>query len=183
MPIPETSLVLVAVINNPRDLEIARVIGWYRIPLRSAPKVISVDYLAFYQTAAFGEEKWRIQTIAPVYGHELTTRGELFKDEQYHPRARDEYYKIQLGPVEKLPYPILAEKWRRITFFYTTGEYFIRAQTINDLIVQSDERQTLWQALRERGRDSNRYSTAELPGMDISPDALALLLGLHQADT
>jgi hypothetical protein len=183
MPIPETSLVLVAVINNPRDLEIARVLGWYRIPLRSAPKVISVDYLAFYQTATFGEEKWRIQTIAPVYGHELTTRGELFKDEQDHPRARDEYYKIQLGTVEKLPYPILAEKWRRITFFYTTGEYFIQAQTINDLIVQSDERQTLWQALRERGRDSNRYSTAELPGMDISPDALALLLGLHQADT
>jgi hypothetical protein len=50
MQIHPTSLILVAVLNNPRDLEIARLLGWYRIPLRSAPKVIAVDYLAFYQT-------------------------------------------------------------------------------------------------------------------------------------
>jgi hypothetical protein len=54
------SLVLVAVMTQPRDLEIARVFGWYRIPLRTAPKVISVDYLAFYQTSTFEEQKWRI---------------------------------------------------------------------------------------------------------------------------
>ena len=47
------ALVLVAFIPTPRDLEIARVLGWYRIPLRSAPKVIAVDYLAFYQPASF----------------------------------------------------------------------------------------------------------------------------------
>jgi len=52
-----TSLVLVAVIKNPRDMEIARLLGWYRIPLRTTPKVIAVDYLAFYQTGAFGDEK------------------------------------------------------------------------------------------------------------------------------
>ena len=44
------ALVLVAVMTDPRDLEIARLFGWYRIPLRTAPKVIAVDYLAFYQT-------------------------------------------------------------------------------------------------------------------------------------
>jgi hypothetical protein len=42
--------VLVAVVNNRRDLEIARLLGWYRIPVRSAPKAVGVDYLAFYQT-------------------------------------------------------------------------------------------------------------------------------------
>lgn len=182
MSISETSLVLVAVVNDPRDLEIARVLGWYRIPLRSAPKVIGVDYLAFYQTASFGNEKWRIQTIAPVMGHELTTRAELFRDEQDHPRAKDEYFKIQLGPFERLPGPILAKKWRRITFFYTTGEYLLQAKTINDLIVNSDERQTLWQALRERGRDSGRYTITELPALDLDPKTLALLLGLQQTD-
>ena len=92
---PLTSLILIAVLNNPRDLEIARVLGWYRIPLRTAPKVISVDYLAFYQTAAFGENKWRIQFFAPVKGHELTTRADLLKDELNHERAQQEYYKIQ----------------------------------------------------------------------------------------
>lgn len=182
MALDLTSLVLVAVINNPRDMEIARVLGWYRIPLRFSPKVIAVDYLAFYQTAAFGEEKWRIQYVARVKGHELTTRGELLRDEPDHPRSKDEYFKIQIGPLEALPEPIPAGKWRRITFFYTTGEYLKEAQTINDLIVRSDERRTLWRALRERSEQSTMYSSSELPEIDLDLQALAILLGIDQAD-
>jgi hypothetical protein len=174
-----TSLVLVAVVNNPRDLEIARLLGWYRIPLRTAPKVISVDYLAFYQTGAFGDEKWRIQYVAPVRGHELTTRAELLRTELDHPRAKEEYYKVQLGPLERLNEPILAETWRRITFLYTTGEYLLQAKTVNDLVVQSDERQLLWQALRERA--THGYGTDELPEVDLPEDVLALLLGIKES--
>jgi hypothetical protein len=127
------SLVLVAVMTEPRDLEIARLFGWYRIPLRTAPKVIAVDYLAFYQTKAFKEQKWRIQYITQVRGHELTTRGELLRDESDHPRSQEEYYKVQIGQLEELPNTILAHKWRRITFLYTTGEYLLNAETVNDL--------------------------------------------------
>jgi hypothetical protein len=105
-----------------------------------------VDYLAFYQTGAFAEEKWRIQYIAPVHGHELITRAELLQTELDHPRVKEEYYKIQLGPLERLHEPILADTWRRITFLYTTGEYLLEAKTVNNLVVQSDERQLLWQA-------------------------------------
>lgn len=90
-----SSLILVAVMPSARDLEIARVLGWYRIPLRSAPKVVDVDYLAFYQTAAFGaDHRWKIEWLAPVRGHELVTRAQLFRDEPDHPRAKEEYYKI-----------------------------------------------------------------------------------------
>src|SRR4030043_210209 len=89
----------------------------------------------FYQTGAFGDEKWRIQYIAPVRGHELTTRAELLKTELDHPRAKEEYYKVQIGPLEKYSNPVLSETWRRITFLYTTGEYLLKATTINDLIV------------------------------------------------
>ena len=173
-----TSLVLVAVINNPRDMEIARLLGWYRIPLRTAPKVIAVDYLAFYQTGAFGDEKWRIQYIAPVRGHELTIRAELLKTELNHPRAKEEYYKVQLGALERLPEPILAETWRRVTFLYTTGEYLLQAKTINDLVVQSDERQLLWQALRERAAQD--YSAQNLPDFDLPDEVVALLLGIKE---
>ncbi len=67
-PIPASALVLVAIITTRRDLEIARVLGWYRIPLRRAPKVIAVDYLAFYQTAAFGSRR--------ALESELCRRGE-----------------------------------------------------------------------------------------------------------
>lgn len=178
--IQPTSLVLVAVVNHPRDLEIARLLGWYRIPLRTAPKVIAVDYLAFYQTGAFGDEKQRIQYIAPVRGHELTTRAELLKSEPDDPRAKEEYYKLQLGVLERLPQPIHADTWRRITFLYTTGEYLLQAKTVNDLVVQSDERQLLWQALRERAVQG--YSTKELPEVDLPDEVLAILLGIKESE-
>ncbi len=176
-----TSLILVAVLNNPRDFEIARLLGWYRIPLRSAPKIIAVDYLAFYQTGAFGEEKWGIQWVAPVRGHELTTRADLLKAEPDHPRAKEEYYKIQLGPLERLPRTVKAETWRRITFLYTTGEYLLDAKTVNELVVRSDERQLLWQALRERSL--REYGSQEIPGFDITDEMLAVLLGIKEGST
>ncbi len=141
--ITPTDLILVCLLPGPRDLEIARLLGWYRIPFRTAPKVVAVDHLAFYQPAAFGEAGGRIESVAPVRGHELTTRAELLRDEPDHPRAGEEYYKIQLVRWRNSHRPITAEKWRRLTFLYTTGEYLLNASTLNDLVVQSDERQIL----------------------------------------
>jgi hypothetical protein len=162
LELESTSLVLVAVVTGQRDLEIARLFGWYRIPLKSAPKVVAVDYLAFYQTGAFQESKWIIQYIAPVRGHELTTRSELLREEPDHPRAKEEYFKIQIGPLQELPKAIQAGKWKRITFFYTTGEYLLNAESINDLIVQSEERKILWKALRERMKHDQTYRVDDL---------------------
>jgi hypothetical protein len=173
------SLVLVCLLPTPRDLEIARLLGWYRIPFRTAPKVIAVDYLAFYQPATFGDQAGQIYWIAPVRGHELTTRAELLRDEIDHPRAKEEYFKIQLGALESLPHPILAEKWKRLTFLYTTGEYLLKAQTLNDLVVQSDERQLLWQSLRERAEMDQTYGTS-LPDAELPPGILLELLGIKE---
>src|ERR1044071_6613827 len=119
MGLTPSSLILVCLLPAPRDLEIARLLGWYRIPLRTAPKVVAVDYLAFYQPSAFGERGGQIEYVAEVRGHELTTRGELLKEEADHPRANAEYYKIQIGGLEKLNQPVVSEKWKRITFLYT----------------------------------------------------------------
>jgi hypothetical protein len=177
LPSP-TSLVLVSVMTKPRDLEIARLLGWYRIPLRTAPKVVAVDYLAFYQTGGFGDDKWRIRYLAPVRGHELTTRAELLQDESNHPRAQEEYYKVQIGPLAQLPQPIMAKSWRRITFLYTTGEYLLGAATINDLVVRSEERQLLWQALRERACQAQSYEISGLEEIDLDPQVLSALLGI-----
>jgi hypothetical protein len=177
--IETTSLVLVTLMPTPRDLEIARLLGWYRIPLRTAPKVVAVDYLAFYQPSSFGDHGGQIEYVAEVRGHELTTRGELLKDEPDHPRAREEYFKIQLGGLEKLPSPIKAEKWRRLTFLYTTGEYLASAKILNDLVVHNEERQTLWRSLRERAENEQLYKT-ELPDVDIPPEVLKALLGIKE---
>jgi len=177
MDVAPSSLILVAVMNDPRDLEIARLLGWYRIPLRTAPKVVGVDYLAFYQTSAFVDGKWRIEYIAPVHGYELRTRAELLRDEPDHPHASHEYYKIQLGSLQRLSKPILAERWRRITFVYTTGQYLLSAETLQDLIVAEDDRRPLWQALRERANRAQGYSV-EAPEIDLDPALLAKLLGI-----
>jgi hypothetical protein len=176
-----SDLILVCVLPGPRDLEIARLLGWYRIPFRTAPKVVAVDALAFYQPGAFGESGGRIEYIARVRGHELTTRAELLRDEPDHPRAREEYYRIQLGPLEKLPRPIAAEKWKRLTFLYTTGEYLLNAHSLNDLVVQSDERQVLWQSLRERAASQQLYKT-DLPEPDLPPEVLMALLGIKEVE-
>ena len=177
MTISPSSLVLVCLLPTPRDLEIARLLGWYRIPLRTAPKVVAVDYLAFYQPSAFGERGGQIEFIAEVRGHELTTRGELLKDEAEHPHANEEYFKIQIGGLEKLRAPILADKWKRITFLYTTGEYLLKAKTLNELVVDGDERQILWRSLRERAENEQLYKT-DLPEVDIPPEVLTALLGI-----
>ncbi len=172
-----TDLILVCLLPSPRDLEIARLLGWYRIPLRSAPKVVSVDYLAFYQPAAFGERGGQIEYVAQVNGHELTTRGELLKDESEHPRAKEEYFKIQLGGLEKLKEPVKTDKWKRLTFLYSTGEYLLNAKTLNDLVVEGEERNLLWKNLRERAVNEQLYKT-DLPEADIPPEVLAALLGI-----
>jgi hypothetical protein len=182
----ETSLVLVGVLPSQRDLEIARLLGWYRIPLRRAPKVIEVDYLAFYQTAAFGEaDRWCVQYAAPVCGHELTTRLQLLHDEPDHPHAQEEYYKIQLGPLLRLPQLIPAGRWKRITFLYTTGRHLLTAHTLNDLVVRDDERDVLWRSLRERALQSGDYHAGDLPEIAIDPALLAMLgaLGLKVGET
>ncbi len=176
--ISATDLVLVCLMPTPRDMEIARLLGWYRIPLRTAPKVVAVDYLAFYQPGSFGERGGQIEFVAPVRGHELATRAELLKDEVDHPRANEEYFKVQIGPLERLSRPIVAEKWRRLTFLYTTGEYLLEAQTLSDLVVQSDERALLWQSLRERAEQEQQYKVDMPDGID--PAVLIALLGIKE---
>jgi len=177
---PATALILVGVMTAARDLEIARLLGWYRIPFRTAPKVVDVDYLAFYQTTAFGEEHGgRIEYIATVRGHELTTRAELLRDEKDHPRAHEEYYKISIGGLEKLAHPIYSDSWKRITFLYTTGELFNKAQKISDLVVNSEERSVLWHSLRERANQAGTLPSDDLPELDVDPALLAMLSGFH----
>ena len=177
-----TDLILVCLLPTPRDLEIARLLGWYRIPLRTAPKVVAVDYLAFYQPSAFGERGGQIEFISQVRGHELTTRGELLRDEADHPRAKEEYYKIQLGGLEKLSQPIAADKWKRLTFLYTPGEYLLHAKLLNDFVVQNEEREILWKSLRERAENEQLYKV-DLPDVDIPPEMLMALLGIKEAQS
>ena len=145
-----TDRVLVAVMNNRRDFQIAQEEGWYRIPQKKAPPTTTeAAVLAFYFTKAFGDEKWSIRWYGEIRGHELVRRRDLFPDEPDHPRADEPYYKLQLGPLMRLELPIYSLRWRRITFIETTWDRFTAAEEINDLYASGAD--GLYVTLKEAG--------------------------------
>ncbi len=126
--------VLVCIVNHPRDLEIARWDHWFRIPVRHAPPDFMAEALAFYLTSAYGDERWAVHEWAKVRGHELVRRLDLFPEDPTHPRAQDLYYKMQIGPLQRLPRPVPSLRWRRFTFIQTTGERLLQALELSDLV-------------------------------------------------
>ena len=152
----EDQRVLVVVMNSPRDLAIAREQGWYRIPLKRAPKQIAADLLAFYQTSVFAEDKWTIRYYAPIQSYRLVSRAQLLPEEATHPRANDLYYKIEIGPLQALPRPIASARLRRITFIPTTWQQLLAAREINDLWPAPPSAEQLWKALQAAGLEAER---------------------------
>lgn len=140
----EPARVLVAVMNNRRDFKIAREKGWYRIPLKRAPRQVAADFLAFYQTAAFDEAKWTVSYVAPVRRYHVVRRRDLLPNEADHPRADDLYYKVEIGALERLPAPVPSQKLRRITFIATTLERLLTAEEIKDLWMGGVSEEELW---------------------------------------
>jgi hypothetical protein len=144
--------VLVAYLPDPADFEIVRQEGWYRIPEIHAPKGLHAEYYAFYFGRKFGENKWAIHYYARQQGFELITRRDLLPEQANHPRASERYYKVSLGPLQKVKEPIISLRWRRITFMHTTWDRFQDAREINDLFVEGGEYvDRIYATLKERG--------------------------------
>ncbi len=146
----EDGRVLVVVMNNERDFAIARDEGWYRIPVHRAPRQVGADFLAFYLTAAFGPERWTIPYLAPVLRYRLVRRRDLLPEEPDHPRADEWYYKVELGPMRRLPRPVPSRRLRRVTFIPTTLDRLLQAEEINDLWLRSDVQEQLHRAFKAR---------------------------------
>jgi very-short-patch-repair endonuclease len=152
----EHKKVLVAIINNRRDLKIAQEKHWYRIPVKSAPKRWKSDYLAFYQTKVFGKEKWAINYYAEIKGFEKLKRIELLPGEKNHPRALEDYYKIEISELKSLPKPIISRRWRRITFICTSLSRLKKAEEINDLFMESPLEEKVWYELKRKKIEAER---------------------------
>lgn len=147
----EDERVLVAVVPSVRDWDLVRSEGWYRIPVDRAPGRLSAHYLAFYHTRSFEPElRWRVAYYAPVRGYRVARRVELLPHEPDHPRAAREYYRVELGPLQRLPNPIPSARLRRITFIPTTMARLLAAREVNDLWDRETAKDRLWRALRER---------------------------------
>ena len=153
---PETPA-LVGIVTRMKDWELVWSRHWYRIPVRTAPEGLeSAQYLAFYQTRLFGQEKWAVNWYARVRGVSKVTRRELLPDEPEHPRAGAEYHKIVLGELQRLPNPIPSRRWRRIVFIPTSLERLLHAEEINDLFKVSPIEEKLYFTLQDAGLPAER---------------------------
>lgn len=138
---------LVGIINNQRDFQIALDKRWYRIPKESVDKWLATcwppKWLAFYQTKIFGEEAHSVSYYARVEAVRHVRRSQLFPDQ---PGAKDEkiYAQLLLGPIQQLPAPIVSRRFRRIVFIPTTWHKFNQAFEINDLFDGSPLEDRLW---------------------------------------
>ena len=176
--------VLVAVLNNADDLRHAASEGWYRIPQRNAPPRLGADYLAFYQTGAFGEQP-EAQTVtyyAPTRRYRLLTRRELLPHEADHPRADDYYFRVELGPLQRLEVPVPSATLRRVTFIHTTFDRLLQAQDVRDLFLPEDSFQKLWHALRENRLRPLKHRIVDDRPVDITLRARGGNLGIICGD-
>ncbi|MCP4415519.1 MAG: hypothetical protein GY805_02785 [Chloroflexi bacterium] len=157
--------VLVAYMPKPADFSVVQTDGWYRIPQKHAPKGLHAEYFAFYFGSKFRVDKWAIHYYAPRLGHELMMRQELFPDQPDHARAQEMYYKVQLGPLQRLERPIVSLRWRRVTFLHTTWDRFQDATEINDLFIDGEPYvDRIYATLKERGIQAERNYRVQEPG-------------------
>ncbi|NJO40750.1 MAG: hypothetical protein HC769_06630 [Cyanobacteria bacterium CRU_2_1] len=134
---PQPGEVLIAIMNNKRDMEIAREQHWYRIPIDSGEKYLKrcclPEWVAFYQTKVFGCEAYSINYYARVLKIQIVDRAQLFPDECQNEKSQKRYYKLELSPLEELPQPIVTRTHRRIAFIPTTLVKLTTAIEIEDL--------------------------------------------------
>jgi very-short-patch-repair endonuclease len=166
--------VLVAVINQRSDLDIAREQRWYRIPVSSVERRLKDCWppqrLAFYQTKAFGKEAYAVNYYARVLDVRQAVRRELFPAEPNDEQAAKRYYQLMLTPLEKLRQPILSRRLRRIIFIPTTLEKLSNAIEINDLYHDSPLEDRLWAELKRRRIQAERQEYIEIEGHNYALD-------------
>jgi len=149
---PGSGEVLVAIVNNLLDFAVARDQHWYRIPVSSVHRFLKdrwpPEWLAFYQTKAFGDEAFSVRYYAPVWQVRQVQRWQLFPDEPRDEKSMHQYYQLMLGHLRELPTPISSRRWRRIVFIPTTWHKFTNAAGINDLYDESPLEDRLWAELK-----------------------------------
>ena len=142
------SQVLVAILNNSFDFDIAQKRHWYRIPVASAEKWLKnrwpPQWLAFYQTKIFGAEAYSVNYYGRVVDIRQAYRRDLFPEEPDDEKSGRSYYQVSFDNLRRLSAPIISRRWRRIVFISTTWCKFVAASEINDLFDESPLEDLLW---------------------------------------
>lgn len=100
--------VLIAIVNDRADLEIAREQHWYRIPLEQVEKLKQrqqwqPQWVALYQTKVFEQEAFTVNYYAKVIAIREVQRRELFPLEPKTAKSEKRYCKLELDTLEGCP--------------------------------------------------------------------------------
>ncbi|MCW5854087.1 MAG: hypothetical protein KIT87_28730 [Anaerolineae bacterium] len=180
--------VVVAIMNNRLDFELALRDHWYRIPVDNVRKWLKdwwiPEWLAFYQTKVFGPEAYTVQWYARVRRVERVQRKDLFPDEWSDPKAERWYYKLILSDLKRPPQPIISRRRRRLVFIRTMWERFITAEEINDLYMDSPLEDRLWAEFKRLRIVAERQEWVEVKGRKYALDfAVYCALGKLDVET
>lgn len=146
----QKDIVLVSVLKNKSDLRILLQEHWYRIPAAYLPKR-TFSYLAFYQPVSFGRLGRRIQYYARKSSSQTARRIDLLPKEKNHPRAHDDYVRVEVAWVKKLAHPIKNIVPRRVSFGFTSLKSLLHAGDILELYGVAPTEQIIERGLRKFG--------------------------------
>ena len=158
----DKDIVLIGVLKDRRDLNILLKKKWYRIPLLHAPRR-KAEYIAFYQPSIFGRSGQRIRYYAKIRSCDVLKRKWILPEEPDHPRTDEDYYRINLEEIQKIPFPIVNKTRMRISFGFTTLEKLLRAETIAQLFDVPPIEEMLGEELAKKGISTCREFIFSLP--------------------
>lgn len=134
--------ILVVAVNNFVDLEILINERFYEIPVDSRYPSREALYLAIYVTKDIALDGiGGIEYIAKIYNFEKVRAGELIKifkrynkDTTWYEENSDKIlYKINVGPLIRLPNKIINPRGVRVTYKYTTFDKLLTAREYDEL--------------------------------------------------
>lgn len=158
--IKEPNTVLVAIMNDKKDYARLQNELWYRIPVDKAPPIIrnrQAKIIAFYPTAVFKEDKWKIRHYGFIRRMTEVSRQDLFPEEPANSlKANRRYYKIELEELLELSMPIISRKGHRLTFVPTSEHRFFNYTDLNYLFNTSPLEDSFFQMLNKAQIPSER---------------------------
>jgi very-short-patch-repair endonuclease len=159
----EDKNVLVGVIKTKADLDILLKSHWYRVPADFLPKQ-KFTYVAFYQPVAFGAGGRRIEYYGRVTAKRIRKRLQLLPNEKDHPRAKNDYFKIEFKRLTKLKHPVRNVIPRRLSFGFTSLKTLRCAKNILSLFGVPPTEDIVKRQLCRAGINSQREVTVSKNG-------------------
>jgi hypothetical protein len=153
---PEGDQLLVGVVPRERDLEIARLQRWYRIPTTVVRNWTTPNWVAFYLGRGFGSGAGQIRYFARVWHSDIVKRAELFPDQPRHPRAHVDYIRLHHDQLQERPAAIRSSNRRGLVLLPTTLDRFMTASDVNDLVIGDDVEESFYGSMKEAGMRPER---------------------------